>query len=374
MRYFLNPGMAVLRVAACCLLALSLQSCGGGGSSPGTSIPPGPLPEPAPANSALFIPYYGKNILQAFKLLDNSYKLEKSRFLATGVNPIAQAFTPQSQAVPCVFVANEGSNTVSIFKSDNPSTGLIAASPASIAAGAAPSDVAVKGTLTVVANFGDNTVSRYAVNPGDCNLRFLGVSAVGDRPSTVILLGNYALVTTYDRKIQVYDVNPITGALTAKGGALATGAAPYAVNYWDGVDSKTTVIPIVVANKDSASVSVYSFNVSTGAISKVGADVAAGNGPRFVWPLVLPNAKVIFYVANTQSNTITSYEANLSTQVLTPIGSTVSTLSTPFYLVQSYLASTINKYLYAFHQGTDDVSAFEIDQTTGALKALGSAL
>jgi 6-phosphogluconolactonase (cycloisomerase 2 family) len=43
-------------------------------------------------------------------------------------------------------------------------------------------------------------------------------------------------------------------------------------------------------------------------------------------------------------------------------------------LLQSFLASTLNKYLYAFHEGTDDVSAFEIDQSTGALRALGSAL
>jgi 6-phosphogluconolactonase (cycloisomerase 2 family) len=375
MKYFSNSAIAVSRLIACCLLAFSLQSCGGGGGGSGdTAGVPTPItPAPAPANSALYLPYYGKNTLQGFRLLENNYKLQKVAPLPTGVNPIAIAGTSLNQPVGCAFTANEGSNSVSIFKADSAS-GLNAASPAAIAAGTAPSDVALKGTITLVANFGDNTVSRYALDPSNCNLRFLGASAVGDRPSTVAMVGSYALVTTYDRKIQVYDVDPVSGALAAKGAALATGVAPFAVNYWDGADGRAVVIPFVVANQDSDTVSVYSFNASTGALSKVGADLPAGNGPGFVWPLILPNGKVMFYVANTLGNSISSYELNPTTRALTPAGTTVATLSQPFYLAPSYLASTINKYLYAFHDGTDDVSAFEIDQATGALKALGSAL
>jgi 6-phosphogluconolactonase len=377
MTYLSRTAHAIMRLTTCCALVLGLVSCGGGGGgggdAPATPAPTSPLPEPVPTGSALFIPYYAKNALLTFQYQENNYKVIKTAPIATGVNPIALTATPYRGNQRCVFAANEGSNNVSIFKSDKVA-GFSVASPATIAAGAAPSGVSTDGTITLVTNFGDSTVSRYATDPNTCNLTFLGVSAVGKNPSTITMLGKYALVTSFDNKIQVYDVDPATGALTAKGAALATGAAPFSLIYWDGINSEATVYPVVVANRDSNSVSVYSFNVTTGAISKVGADLAAGSGPSFAWVLILPNAKVIFYIANGLGNSISSYEANLTTQVLTPIGTTVSTLSQPFLLAQSFLASTINKYLYAFHEGTDDVSAYEIDQSTGALRPLGSAL
>jgi 6-phosphogluconolactonase (cycloisomerase 2 family) len=374
----LSSGVATaMRVVACGFLALGLLSCGGGGGDGGSvgpvAPPPSPLPEPAPANSGLLVPYFNKNTLENFVLQDNTYKLKKSTSLAVGTNPIAADVSRQTSQLFCIYTANEGSNNVSIYAAEY-GTPNMTTSRGVVAAGKSPSSVAVNQSLALVTNFGDNTVSRYAINATTCALTPLGTSAVGDRPSTINLFGSYAVVTTYDNKIQVYAMDPATGALTAKGAPLATGLTPFAVSYWDGVDGKATVFPVVVANLDGNSVSVYAFNATTGALSKVGADLPTGNGPGYVWPLILPNAKVIFYVANTSGNSISSYEANLSTQTLSAIGPAVATQLQPFFLAQSFLASTINKYLYAFHEGTDDVSAYEIDQSTGGLKPLGTAL
>jgi 6-phosphogluconolactonase (cycloisomerase 2 family) len=375
MKHHSSSVAAAMRIVACGFLALALVSCGGGGGGGGTvgpaAAPPSPLPQPAPPNSALLVPYFNKNTMENFSLQDNTYKLKKLTPFAVGTNPIAADVYRQTNPLSCIYIANEGSNNVSVYAADfaaNTTT-----SKGVVAAGKSPSSVAVKQTLVLVTNFGDNTVSRYAINTATCALTPLGTSTVGDRPSTITMFGSYAVVTTYDNKIQVYAVDPVNGVLTAKGAPLATGLTPFAVSYWDGVDGTATVFPVVVANLDGNSVSVYSFNATTGTLTKVGADLPAGNGPGYVWPLILPNAKVIFYVANTLGNSISSYEANLGTQTLTLIGPAVATLSQPFFLVQSYLATTINKYLYAFHEGTDDVSAYEIDQSTGVLKPLGSA-
>jgi 6-phosphogluconolactonase (cycloisomerase 2 family) len=128
----------------------------------------------------------------------------------------------------------------------------------------------------------------------------------------------------------------------------------YVANYGDGISPST--------------VSAYTINASTGALTSIATAVAAGIGPHSV--TVDPSGKFA-YVANWSSNDVSAYTINAS-GALIPVG-TVATATNPF----SVTVDPTFKFAYVANYGDgispSTVSAYTID-STGALTSIATAV
>jgi 6-phosphogluconolactonase (cycloisomerase 2 family) len=91
---------------------------------------------------------------------------------------------------------------------------------------------------------------------------------------TVDPSGRFAYVANFNsNNVTTFSINQTTGALTEVGTEVAAGTAP----------SSVTVDPsgrfAYVANQDSDNVTTFSIDATTGALTEVGTEVAAGDGP-----------------------------------------------------------------------------------------------
>lgn len=163
-----------------------------------------------------------------------------------------------------------------------------------------------------------------------------------------------------------------------------------------------------VANLNSLNVSAYSINTATGELTPIsGSPFLAGTNPRCL--VVAPNNQFV-YVSNQGSNNISAYNANTSTGALTEIsGSPYSELSPQELVVSpdkqflyntsayamitthsinsstgaitptestypgpetSIAISADGQLIYAINPNTDQIFAYTVDTTTGALTSV----
>ncbi len=229
---------------------------------------------------------------------------------ATGLNPRAMATDPANKFV---FVANQGSNSISVYQVDS-STGLLTEVTGSpFATGAAPSGVAAAATAIIVANQGAGTASVY----------------------------------TFDQN----------GKLTLAGTPVPAGTSPTSVD----VDSSGKLVYIA----DSAGNSVTAFTLSGSTLSAVaGSPFAAGTTPVHV-RVVGSN----LFVANAGSNNVSAYAINTGSGVLTAAsGSPFAAGTAPVYSA----AGNSGKTLFVANQGSSNISAFQVG-SGGALSAVSGS-
>ena len=138
-----------------------------------------------------------------------------------------------------------------------------------------------------------------------------------------------------------------------------------------GIQVSCAPIFAYVANFASNDVSAYTVNGSTGALTQVncvsvtgcsGNNFSAGASPTAV--AVAPLAKFA-YVANFNSADISAYRIDGSTGALSSVGTTVATGSSP----KSVAVDPTGKFVYAVNSGS--VSAYSVG-ATGALTSVGS--
>jgi len=122
-----------------------------------------------------------------------------------------------------------------------------------------------------------------------------------------------------------------------------------------------------VSNEDSNNLNAYSIDGGTGALTQVtGSPFAGDTGPRGV--AVDPSGKFL-YMANESSNDISAYTINASSGALTPVP------GSPFaegeeeenYGPRGVAVDPSGKFLYVANEVGNNVSAFSIDATSGAL-------
>jgi uncharacterized repeat protein (TIGR01451 family) len=176
--------------------------------------------------------------------------------------------------------------------------------------------------------------------------------------------GKFAYVANGNSaNISAYTINPSTGALTAIAGSpFPAGSTP----------SSVVVDPTgkfaYVANFSSANVSAYTINPSTGALT----DIVGSPFPTFDTPISLvvdPTGKFA-YVANRGSNNVSGYTINPSTGALTPIaGSPFSAGSEPF----SVVVDPTGNFAYVANSFSGNVSGYAINPSTGALSAISGS-
>jgi 6-phosphogluconolactonase len=156
--------------------------------------------------------------------------------------------------------------------------------------------------------------------------------------------------------VSMYTINSTTGALTSIG-TIAAGTGPDFVAL-DPAGKFT-----YVTNFGSNDVSMYTINATTGALESIGT-IAAGTEPVSV---VVDPAGNFAYVANSGSNDVSMYTINATTGALTSIG-TIAAGVEPFSMV----VDPSGKFAYAVNFNSNDVSMYTINATTGALTSIGT--
>jgi 6-phosphogluconolactonase (cycloisomerase 2 family) len=135
-------------------------------------------------------------------------------------------------------------------------------------------------------------------------------------------------------KIDVFSVNPSTGVLTSAGSAsTGSNTEPISAVISPAISG---VQYVAAANANTANVSVFAMNATTGALTAVpGSPFAAGNAP--FWTSFDVSGSSVYVAVSNQNytnvsgdGTIDMYSMSTSTGALTP-------LSTPSYVVPGVL-------------------------------------
>jgi YVTN family beta-propeller protein len=228
-------------------------------------------------------------------------------------------------------------------------------------------------------------VSMYTINPTTGALASIGPPVPSNDEFTdsvtVDPSGKFAYVASSGDvwdidfgSVLTYTINPTTGALTpTTGGIIATG-----INGTPGFFNSVAVDPsgkfAYAADGGacpqcegsfggSSSVSMYTINSTTGALTSIGM-IAAGTGPDSV--AVDPAGKFA-YVTNFGSNDVSMYTINATTGALASIG-TIAAGTAPV----SVAVDSAGRFAYVTNSGSNDVSMYTIDATTGALTSTGT--
>ena len=306
--------------------------------------------------------------------------------LASIGSPVAADFGPHSVTVDpfgkFAYVANDGAlevtcGSVSMY-TINATTGTLTSTGTVGAPGApppspgscAPFSVAVdpSGKFAYVANeggFAPTGISMFTINATTGTLTSTGTVTAGGRAVSVAVdpMGKFAYVTNSSNSspgesnsVSMYSMNATTGALTSIG-TIAAGTDPASV----AVDPTGKFA--YVTNSSSNDVSMYAINATTGALTSIGT-IAAGTGPASV--AIDPTGKFA-YVTNSGSNDVSMYTINTTTGALKLMG-TIPAGSTP----TSIAIDPSGKFAYVANSGSNNISMYAVNGTTGALTLIGT--
>src|SRR2546428_375428 len=223
-----------------------------------------------------------------------------------------------------VYVANRLSNNVSGYAIDDATGSLVPIPGSPFAAGLHPVDIAA-----------------------DRSGRFLNVANMGDPPTSVF--GN----------LSAYQIDPVTGALTAVGGS------PFATSLFpEGVTVHPTGRFVYVAN--AGDVPAFSVNPASGFLTPIPGSpfLTTGSGPDNVG--IDPSGRFA-YVTNLAAANVSGFTIDAATGALTPIaGSPFDVGPVPFGVA----VDQSGRFLYVSNRNAGTVSGFRIDEATGALTAV----
>ena len=228
------------------------------------------------------------------------------------------------------------------------------------------------------ANYGDNTVSIYVVNPVTGQLRHNGYALAGTNPSSISIdpAGKFAYVANSGGGVSAYTINADNGALTqidAMPGLVGIQNYP-ADNNPIAVSVDPSGKFVYVANFGSNSVSAYTINAATGAITALidvdagtpgnQSSIATGANPQYI--TIDPFGKFV-YVANYTSNNVSAYRISAVSGALTSVG-TVTVGNNPYAVT----VDPFGKFAYVANNSSNNVSAFRINAASGALTSAGT--
>jgi len=226
-------------------------------------------------------------------------------------------------------------------------------------------------TVTVQAGCsGTYTTSSWSVS-GSASysrlgyLTFTGSIATGTGPNGVAITasGTSVYVTNLtSNTISMYSRNTSTGALTALATpTIATGTWPM------GIVVSADGTSVYVANHDSNTISMYSRNTGTGALTALATPtIATGLIPGNI---TISADGTSVYVANRSGNTISMYSRNTGTGALTALATpTIATGTMPIGITISADGTSV----YTENINSSTISMYSRNTGTGALTALAT--
>jgi 6-phosphogluconolactonase (cycloisomerase 2 family) len=234
-----------------------------------------------------------------------------------------------------LFVANQGSNDVSVFSIGSSASltavGTFQAAPIVAGTSAAPSGVAItpSGAFLYVSDFGENSVSGFAVNSSSGVLTAVPGSpfAAGSSPTGLAIdpSGKYLYVAN-------------EGSNNASAFEICASSLPGCPSTPDG-----SLVPVT------------------------GSPFSAGLGPL---SLAVDPSGNFLYVADTNSNQLSAFRINLSSGALTPLTTpTDSTGTNPTFVA----IHPGGNFVYVPNSGSDSISGFRLTTQSGVLTPLATA-
>ena len=293
---------------------------------------------------------------------------------AAGTGSSGLAYSPVIDGRLFAAVTNQNSNNISLYSVDTTSGEFSQIGSSPFAAGFSPGDIAysplVNGNVfAAVTNPIGSSVVSYSVDTttGDFNLvasYLTGSITLGAAYSPLINGNLFAAVANSGGSVSVYSVNTTTGAFTAVGGSpFAAGTSPADVAYSPVINGNVFA---AVANQGSNDVSVYSVDTMNGVFTAVGGSpFAAGSFPQSIAYSPVINGNVFAGVPNSGDDTISVYSVDTATGALTQVaGSPFAAGNAPGIIAYS---PVVNGNLFAAVTSGDGIFVYSVNPTTGAL-------
>jgi 6-phosphogluconolactonase (cycloisomerase 2 family) len=274
------------------------------------------------------------------------------------------------------FVSDFNSSTVAAFTIDflTGSLALVNTTPSDVN----PNAIAVtpNGAFAYTANSGAADVSIFAVNAATGALTAAGTAAtgVGSVPSAIVVdpSGDFVLVTdSSGGTVLVFQINPISGALTqVPGSPFGTPFSP------GGHPSSVVVDPLdrfsYLTDQFAPAVVGFTFNAISGDLTPLASSpFGAGNNPRGA--SIDPSDRFL-YVANKTDGDVSGWTIDSATGALTAVaGSPFAAGFTGGAVAGVTAIDPTGQFLYVTDTANNQVVAFTINQTTGALAAMAGS-
>jgi len=280
---------------------------------------------------------------------------------------VAVAPDPSGKFGKFAYVANSGSNNVSMYTIDA-TTGILQ-SIGTIAAGLTPNSVAVdpSGKFAYVANSDSGDISMYTIDATTGVLQSIGTidspsKDAGAMPDSVVVhpSGKFAYVVEFTQgdwdyvssTVSIYSINATTGALTFTGSVATQDAGQVAVHPSGNFAYMATPWAI----------SVYTVDAATGALTSIGSVATQDFGQIAVHP-----SGNFAYTVNAGYENVSMYSIDATTGLLQSIG-TIATGLNP----NSVAVDPSGKFAYVANGNSADVSIYSIDTATGDLISKGT--
>lgn len=295
-----------------------------------------------------------------------------SMAVGTNTTPYAAVIDPRGRTV---WVSSDGgiagsTGSVTVF-SVNSTTGALT-QRAAVPIGGRPVALAFDptGRFVYVAGFSGDGVTAIAVNTTTgLPSSFIGTIAAGTNPQSIKVdaTGRFVYVSNAtSNTISQFSISSTTGSLTFVPPAVPAGGQPA------GLSTDPLGRFVYVANATGNTVGTYVANTTTGVLT-AGVPAPSGAEPSDV--ALDPLGRFAYALNNNPAtgNSVTRYTINASTGALTagaieptgtaPSSATVDPSGTFLYVANSGILG-----------GNSTLSAFRIDQTTGALTGVGGLL
>lgn len=296
--------------------------------------------------------------ISAWSIDTNGTLTSIATYQSTGNDPVAAVVDPNGTYL---YVANFGSNTVSIYAID-PTTGVLTSPGEPIATGNGPFALLVDPAdqFLYVANRTDNTVSVFEIESDGTAAAVSGSPyAVGTEPTSIATDpgGNFLYVTNYGQaNVSAFSIEAGAGQLTPLGSSpfgADTGSLAMAID--------PTGTLAYVANETADTLSGFALNASTGALTPLsGFPFSTGSSPEAV--AVDPSGRFLLVANVTAANDVSSYSITPSSGALT-LAASVSSGTFPLDIK----FTPTGAFAYVANENSDTVTGFAFDATTGAL-------
>jgi 6-phosphogluconolactonase len=302
----------------------------------------------------------GDDTVTGYSIDPTSGNLTKLGTTRVGKGP---RFLTTDVAGKYLYAANSTSNSVSAFKIGAKGTlSQLAGSP--YATDNLPVWITVDPLTRVVyvANSSSATVTAFGINPSSGILTslhstpFAGVCGGFNLDSLVVELGDTYLYADCGTLASSY--NMIAAVIGSNGSLAIAGGAGGVVYEAGSLTLDVTGYSAYAVGRNA--INRYDFNqFNIGFL---------GNGPQDndTGGLALDPFSRFAYAMESSNNTVQADNTNLSTGLTLIAGSPFSAGTNPVAGAVDYSG----KFLYVVNQGSNDVSAYSIDQTTGSLTPL----
>jgi 6-phosphogluconolactonase len=368
-------------VGFCLCLMLLCYSAGCGGGSNSTLQPPPPPPPNAPAE---FLYASDGTTVTTYSINTTSGALTQVSSVSGNQDGTEIAVSPSGSFLYVLDQPTVGIDAISVN-----STGALSAVPGSPFAfpeanpfGLSGIAVDSTGKFLFAGDYGADVVAGFSINNSTGALSPIpgGLTSTGMEPRGIALdpSSKFLYVTNQlDDSVSSFTLNSTFGALAPVPGspfALPGNSQPEAI----AVHPTGKFVYAALFNSDG--VAGFSVDSATGVLSTIGGSPFASEPLQFTQPnsvFIHPSGKFL-YVLNLLDGTVTAFTIDPTSGALTVIsGSPFSTPPGQFGSVGvqgPIVVDPSGTFLYAAC-ANENLAAFRIDQTTGALTALvGSPL